>query len=149
MESEQVMIHFLLVEDDDDHAALMTRSMKRSRIANHVERVRDGAEALDYLRCSGPYKEVKRPDVVLLDLNLPRVSGLSVLEVIKTSDDLKKIPVIVLTTSDAGEDRNRAYSLGANSYVVKPLAFNQFCEMVNDLNQFWGVWNRSNSRDGS
>jgi CheY-like chemotaxis protein len=105
---------------------------------NVVDRVCDGAEALDYLR--SPKKP--RPDVVLLDLNLPKVDGHEVLARIKESPDLCTIPIVVLTTSDAEIDRLRAYREHVNSYLVKPIDFERFRQMVRELSLYWGVWNQ-------
>lgn len=135
------LIHFLLVEDDPDHANLVLRALDRNRVKNTVDHVVDGAEALAYLRKEGQYAQRPRPDVVLLDLNLPKVDGHQVLTEIKEDPDLQSIPVVVLTTSDAEADRLRAYRHHANSYVVKPLDFEQFRKMVDDLKYYWGVWN--------
>ncbi|MDA1015703.1 MAG: response regulator [Planctomycetota bacterium] len=139
--TEQLM-RFFLVEDDDDHAVLVERSLKRNRVGNEVFRVADGVEALRYLRREGQYSQVERPDVILLDLKLPKLSGLEVLTEIKQDKVLRSIPVVVLTTSDAEIDRERAYFNYANSFVVKPLDFTKFRQMVEELNLYWGVWNR-------
>lgn len=141
MKAPKQLVSFLLVEDDDTHAHLVTRSLARSRIANKVYRVEDGAKALEFLRCQGEYVNQVRPDVVLLDLKLPKVDGHQVLSAIKTDSELKKIPVVVMTTSDAESDRAKAYEHHANSYVVKPVDFEKFRQLVNDLCLYWGVWN--------
>lgn len=136
------LIHFLLVEDDDIHAHLVMRSLKKARISNRVSRVPDGSEALAFLRNQGKYANEAHPDVILLDLKLPKISGHEVLHTIKHDDHLKSIPVVVMTTSDAESDRTRAYEHHANSYVVKPLDFDKFRQLVNDLCLYWGVWNK-------
>lgn len=136
------LLHFLLVEDDDDHAAIVLRTLQRNRISNTVDRVADGEEALEYLRGQGAFSGRPRPDVILLDLKLPKVDGHEVLEEIKKDPQLSVIPTVVLTTSDAEVDRMRAYSNHANSYLVKPVDFHRFRQMVEDLNLYWGVWNR-------
>ena len=136
-------ISFLLVEDNEDHAQLMKRSFASSQISNTVDRVNDGAEALDYLFQRGKYAGKALPDVILLDLNLPKVSGHEVLGQIKKDPRLKVIPVVILTTSAAETDRARAYQDHANSYLVKPLDFNSFRKMVDDLSYYWGIWNQS------
>jgi CheY-like chemotaxis protein len=132
----------LLVEDDDNHAELVRRNLDRDRIQNTLDHVIDGEEALRYLRAEAPYQDRTRPDVVLLDLKLPKVSGLEVLQAVKADLNLAAIPVVVLTTSDAETDRQRAYELQANSYLMKPIDFVQFRRMVQDLSLYWGVWNR-------
>ncbi len=135
---ETQMMRFLLVEDDDAHAAITLRSLRQNRVANAVDRVADGALALEYLRREGN----PRPDIILLDLNLPKVDGHEVLAALKEDPELCIIPVVVLTTSDAEVDRLRAYQHHANSYLVKPIDFERFREMVRDLSLYWGVWNR-------
>ncbi|MES2769378.1 MAG: response regulator [Bdellovibrionota bacterium] len=137
------LITFLLVEDDDDHAQLVIRGLENNRITNKIDRVRDGAEALDYLFCRDKYKEKVAPDIILLDLKLPKIDGHEVLRKIKMDSRLKVIPVVVLTTSAAESDRARAYQEHANSYLVKPLDFNSFRKMAEDLNLYWGVWNQA------
>jgi CheY-like chemotaxis protein len=136
------LLKFLLVEDDDDHAAFVLRTLQRNRVANRVDRVADGATALAYLRGEAPYTQRPRPDLVLLDLKLPRVDGHEVLAAIKSHPDLRTIPVVVLTTSDAETDRARAYRNHANSYLVKPINFARFRQLVHDLSLYWGIWNR-------
>lgn len=136
------LVHFLLVEDDDDHAALVERSLKRNRVQNRVSRVSDGAQAIQFLRNEGEFADAIRPDTILLDLKLPKLNGHEVLEIIKADEDLRAIPVVMLTTSDAENDRAKAYHHHVNSYVVKPLDFTKFRELVEELNLYWGVWNR-------
>lgn len=136
-------IRFLLVEDDDDHAAIILRGLKGSRVPSLTNRVRDGLEALSYLRRKEPFADADRPDVVLLDLKLPKLSGHEVLRAVKSDPDLRAIPVVVLTTSNADADRDQAYRLHANSYLVKPMDFVQFRQMVQDMNLYWGHWNQA------
>ena len=138
---EPHLIHFLLVEDDDAHAELVARNLDRDRLHNTLDRVADGAAALDYLHRRAPYQDAKRPDVILLDLKLPKLSGHEVLAKIKAVPGLREIPVVVLTTSGAEADREKAYALHANSYVEKPLDFGTFRTMVRDLSLYWGVIN--------
>ena len=141
------MIRFLLVEDDQDHAHLVIRNLKRARVGNNVRHVSDGAEALAYLRRQGPYAGAERPDVVLLDLKLPKIDGLDVLAAIRAEEQLRDLPVVILTTSDAEADRERAYQHHVNSYLVKPLDFEKFRQMVTDLSLYWGIWNTLPPRD--
>jgi len=135
------LVTFLLVEDDDTHAHLVKRSLDKSRVANEVFRAADGVEALAFLRQAGEHADKPRPDVVLLDLKLPKMNGHDVLAAIKQDADLKLIPVVIMTTSDAETDRERAYQHQANSYVVKPADFEKFRQLVDDVCLYWGVWN--------
>lgn len=135
------LLHFLLVEDDDNHAHLIMRSLKKNRIRNTFNRVSDGQAALDYLFARNEYADRQLPDVILLDLNLPKRSGIEVLELIKGSACLRIIPVVMLTTSDAERDRISAYSHHVNSYLVKPVDFDQFKTIVDDLGYYWGICN--------
>lgn len=136
------LIRFLLIEDDENHAELVRRNLDRDRIQNTLDRVGDGEEALAFLRKEPPYEDAERPDVILLDLKLPKRNGLEVLKDIKADESLHSIPVVVVTTSEAENDRQRAYELQANSYVMKPIDFEQFRRMVRDLSLYWGVWNQ-------
>jgi CheY-like chemotaxis protein len=138
------LVRFLLIEDDDSHAAITIRSLQQERCPSDVDRVSDGEEALAYLRSPAN----PRPDVILLDLNLPKVDGHRVLAWVKGDRDLRTIPVVVLTTSDAESDRLRAYREHVNSYLVKPIDFERFREMVREVFRYWSVWNR-NAEAGS
>lgn len=140
------LLHFLLVEDDDDHAEIVLRTLQRNRVGNTFDRVHDGADALAYVRRQGRFADAKRPDVVLLDLKLPKVNGHEVLAAIKEDPDLCSIPVVVLTTSSAETDRAKAYRHHANSYLVKPINFSRFRQMVSDLSLYWGVWNQPSTK---
>ena len=135
-------LHVLLVEDDDDHAELTALALETHDVRHRAVRAHDGAEALDVLFRRGAYAAAERPDVVLLDLNLPRVGGLDVLAAVKRDGSLREIPVVVLTTSDDDRDRTRAYRSHANSYLVKPTDFAEFEAMVHDVGDYWGRWNR-------
>jgi CheY-like chemotaxis protein len=137
--------HILLIEDEMDHAELVTRSLAENRVANKIHHVTDGEAALDYLHQRGLFTDVTkhpRPHIILLDLRLPKIDGLEVLKEIKTNEDLRTIPVVVLTTSSAEKDITRAYEFNANSYVVKPVTFSKFQELMNDLGFYWLGWNR-------
>lgn len=141
-------INFLLVEDDDDHANLVIRNLRKAQAANTIHHVSNGAEALSFLRREGPHHATApRPDVVLLDLKLPKVGGHEVLAAIKEDPDLKAIPVVVLTTSGTEADCARAYDNHANSYLVKPVDFDKFRQMVEELSLYWGVWNAPPPRE--
>ena len=134
--------HFLLVEDDQDHAEIVLHSIRQHETQHSVDHVWDGVEALQYLRGEGEYASRRLPDVVLLDLKLPKLDGLEVLEKIKSDAELRSLPVVILTTSDAEIDRAKAYHSHANSYVVKPVDFKSFVSLVEDLSVYWGEWNR-------
>lgn len=139
------LVHFLLIEDDNDHADLVLRSFESNNIVNTIDRVADGLKALDYLNQVGDYSHVVIPDVIILDLNLPRISGLDMLERIKNDDKFRKIPVVVMTTSSNKSDKDRAYAHHVNSYLTKPMDFEKFQMMIQDLNMYWSVWNNSAS----
>jgi len=134
----------LLVEDDPDHADLIIRSLGHQRVANRVFHVADGEEALDYLQRRQGYGDPAkspRPHVVLLDLRLPKIDGLEVLKEIRTSQEVSKTPVVILTTSQAEQDVAKAYEHHANSYLVKPLDFENFTRMMADMGFYWLGWN--------
>lgn len=136
----------LLAEDNPAHARLVQRSLSSNRVNNRLMHVTDGEEAVAYLRRQAPYDDPQvspRPDVVLLDLRLPKVDGLEVLRQIKSDPDLMQLPVVVLSTSQAESDVARAYELHANSYVVKPLDFTALTQLISDLGFYWLMWNRS------
>lgn len=143
IEGQPKLVKFLLVEDDDDHAKIVSRTLMKERMANSIDRVKDGVEAIEYVNCRGKYQDVTMPDVILLDLKLPKKDGLDVLAEIKKDPELRVIPVVVLTTSDAETDKLRAYQNYANSYLVKPLDADCFKKMVEDLNLYWGIWNKT------
>jgi CheY-like chemotaxis protein len=134
----------MLVEDNVDHAELVIRTLAEHPIANRVRHFLDGQSALDYLFRRGEFAgqdNIPRPHVILLDLRLPRVDGIDVLKTIKEDDQLKIIPVVVLTTSDAKKDVARAYANHANSYLVKPVGFEEFKKLMDDLGFYWLGWN--------
>jgi len=131
---------YLLVEDNDDHAQIVLRAVKRARTIKAIHRVADGQEALAFLRREGAYAAQPRPDVILLDLKLPKLGGHEVLKIIKEDEDLRSIPVVVLTTSSAEPERLRAYSEHANSYIVKPVSFTRLRKLLEDVSSYWGVW---------
>lgn len=130
-------IDILLVEDNPGDARLAQEAMKGSKIANTITIARDGVEATDMLRRKGPHASLPRPDLILLDLNLPRKDGREVLAEIKADDDLKRIPVVILTMSKAEEDILRSYNLHANCYITKPLDLDQFVKVVRSIEEFW------------
>jgi two-component system response regulator len=134
----------LLVEDNASDEKLTIRAFNKSNVANEIVVVRDGEEALEYLFGTGRYDGrdvIDLPAVVLLDLKLPRIDGLEVLRRVRADERTKLIPVIILTSSKEDEDRTRGYSLGANAYVRKPVAFSEFTEAIRTLGLFWLVLN--------
>lgn len=136
----------LLVEDNADDEALTLRALHKSRVANEVVVVRDGAEALDYLFCTGAYANrdpLDLPQVTLLDLKLPKVDGLEVLRRVRADARTKMLPVVILTSSKEEQDLVAAYSYGANSYVRKPVDFNQFVDAIKQLGLYWLILNEA------
>jgi chemotaxis family two-component system response regulator Rcp1 len=130
-------IKILLVEDNPGDVRLTKEALKEAKVRNHLSVVEDGVDAMEYLRCEGKYAEAERPDLILLDLNLPKKDGREVLEEIKQDSELKRIPVVVLTTSHAEEDILRSYNLHANCYVTKPVDLDQFINIVKSIEDFW------------
>jgi CheY-like chemotaxis protein len=130
-------IEVLLVEDDPGDVLMTQEAFAEHKVGNRLAVVSDGDEALAYLRREGKYADAVRPDLVLLDLNLPRRDGRQVLAEIKADQDLRQIPVVVLTTSQADEDILRSYSLHANAYVTKPVDFERFIAVVRQIDQFF------------
>lgn len=136
----------LLVEDNPDDEALTLRALRKNNILNQVVVAHDGVEALDFLSCTGEYANRdphEMPQVVLLDLKLPRVDGLEVLRRIRAEERTQLLPVVILTSSNEDQDRLKGYKLGVNSYVRKPVDFNQFMEAVHQLGLYWLVLNES------
>jgi len=130
-------IEILLVEDDEDHADLTTEALAGGKIRNRVSRVEDGVEALAFLRREGKYRDAPRPDLILLDLNMPRKDGQEVLEEIKADPALKRIPVVMLTTSKEDEHVLRAYEGHVNCYIVKPVDLEKFTAAIRSIEHFW------------
>lgn len=134
----------LLVEDNEDHAVAVKRSLKNHKVANEIHHVLDGEAALDYLFRRGVYAdpaESPRPHLVILDLRLPKIDGLEILKTIKETDELKRLPVVILTSSQAEKDIAMAYDYHANSYVTKPLDFDKFVQLMKDVGFYWLAWN--------
>ena len=131
------MINILLVEDNPGDVRLTEEAFRESKIRNQFHAVEDGVEALAFLHQEGKYAAAPHPDVILLDLNLPRKDGREVLEEIKSDEKLQRIPVVVLTTSSAEEDIIRTYNLHANCYINKPVDLEQFLKVVQTINEFW------------
>lgn len=135
----------LLVEDNLDHAELVMRNMEDFQVANTIIHVEDGEAALDYLYGRDKYADRKQfpmPHLMLLDLRLPKVDGLEVLKKVKIDETLRPLPVVILTTSDAERDMAMAYEYHANSYVTKPVVFDEFSRLLKDLGFYWLAWNR-------
>lgn len=130
-------VEILLVEDNPGDVRLTQESFKESKVRNTLHVVRDGVEALAFLRGGGEYADAPRPDLVLLDLNLPKKDGREVLAEIKEDPDLKRIPVVVLTISKNEEDILRSYNLHANCYITKPVDLEQFLRVVKSVDEFW------------
>lgn len=130
-------VELLLVEDDPGDTLMIQEALEYNKVRNRLHCVTDGVEALDFLRGNGDHADAPRPDVVLLDLNLPRKDGREVLAEIKSDPDLRTIPVVVLTTSKAEEDIMRSYQLHANAYVTKPVDFARFIEVVRQIDEFF------------
>lgn len=144
---ENKVVEILIVEDSMDDANLTIRSLKKNNVANNMFHVKDGAEALDFLFAKGAYAErttAAMPKLILLDLKMPKVNGLEVLEKIKSDNNTKSIPVVILTSSQEDPDIKKCYELGANSYVTKPVNFEGFVKAVKELGFYWMVLNKSN-----
>jgi two-component system, response regulator len=137
-------IRILLVEDNEAHTKLILRAFKEDRLANPIHAVTDGEEALDYLYRRGDYELPEtspRPDLILLDLKLPKIDGHEVLKTVKEDEMLHTIPVVILTSSEAEADMDEAYRHYANSYLTKPVDFEKFHRMVQELDFYWTIWN--------
>ncbi len=130
-------IEVLLVEDSPGDVRLTLEAFKEAKLGNRLSVVGDGMEAMAFLRQEGKYGDAPRPDLILLDLNLPKKSGREVLAEIKADERLKRIPVVILTVSDAEEDILKTYSLHANCYITKPVGFDQFIKVVKSIEDFW------------
>jgi CheY-like chemotaxis protein len=130
-------IEILLVEDDPGDVRMTQEALAESKVANNLHVVADGEAAVAFLRCKEPYADAPRPGLILLDLNLPRMDGREVLAEIKEDPELRRIPVVVLTTSESEEDVLRSYDLHANAYVTKPVEFEQFVAVVRQIDDFY------------
>lgn len=130
-------IEILLIEDNAGDARLAREALRDAKVANNLSWVADGVEAMSFLHREGQYASAPRPDLILLDLNLPRKDGREVLSAIKADERLKRIPVVILTTSQAEEDIIRAYHLNANCYISKPVDLDQFIKVVKTIEDFW------------
>jgi two-component system, chemotaxis family, response regulator Rcp1 len=130
-------IELLLVEDSEADVRLTMEALLEAKVRNRLWVVEDGVEAMEFLRQEGRHTQAPRPDLILLDLNLPRKDGRQVLKEIKSDESLKRIPVVVLTTSKSEEDVLRVYDVHANCYITKPVDFNRFMEVVKSIENFW------------
>jgi two-component system, response regulator len=142
----------MLVEDNPDDEELTVRALKKNQIVNEVVVARDGVQALNYLFCEGEYEgrnDKELPEVILLDLKLPKLDGLGVLRRLRADDRTKLLPVVILTSSNEEQDRINSYGLGANSYVRKPVDFDQFVSATKQLGLYWLVLNESPPHRGS
>ena len=143
-------VEILLVEDNPNDVELTLQALRASHLANDIMVVRDGAEALDFIMCRGPFADrdiTNWPKVILLDLKLPKVDGIEVLRQTKADPRTKMIPIVVLTSSTQDKDIVESYQLGVNSYIAKPVDFQQFTESVKHLGLYWLVYNQSPQRD--
>ena len=143
-ESTRPPLPILLVEDNPAHAELVVRGLEDQRVPAKIYHVSDGRAALQYLFREEPFTDPEvspRPSIIILDLRLPKMGGLEVLQHIKESEDLHRIPVVILTTSDAGQDMKQAYDRQANSYVIKPTDFAMFMKLIEELCSYWLEWN--------
>lgn len=132
-----IMIEILLVEDDPGDVLITREAFAENKVRNHLSVVSDGEAAMSFLRRDGEFAAAPRPDLILLDLNLPRKAGHEVLAEVKSDADLQRIPVVILTTSDAEEDILRSYDLHANAYVTKPVDFDRFLGVVRQIDEFF------------
>ncbi len=138
-------LEILLVEDNPNDAELTIRALKKKNLANKIIHLKNGAEALDFIFCEGNYKSRNinnKPKAILLDLKMPKVNGIEVLKKIKTDNRTKTIPVIILTSSAEDPDVKTCYELGVNSYIVKPVGFDNFSKAVADLGMYWLLLNK-------
>lgn len=136
----------LLVEDNEDDELLTLRAIKLNKIANRIVVARDGQEALDYLFCTGQYQAndpASVPNLILLDIKLPKISGIEVLQHIRSMDKTRLIPVVILTSSNLEKDIVETYKLGVNSYIIKPVNFDQFVESVKQIGMYWLLLNQA------
>ena len=130
-------IEILLVEDNPDDADLTIDALRDGRVRNRITHLEDGVEAMAFLRREGPYADAPRPDLILLDLHMPRMNGREVLAEVKRDPDLRRIPIVIMTTSDDEKDVTAAYNLHVNCYVTKPVDLDQFIGVVKSIEHFW------------
>jgi two-component system response regulator len=144
------IVEIILVEDNPDDAALTVRALKKHNLANRLIHLKDGAEALDFIYGTGAYEGrnvSQTPKVILLDLKMPKINGIEVLQKIKSDPTKKAIPIVVLTSSAEDPDIKRCYELGANSYIVKPVEFENFTQKISELGMYWMVLNNTHGKE--
>jgi CheY-like chemotaxis protein len=148
--ANQTEVEILLVEDDAADAEMTLRALRRNNLANRVHWVKDGEEALDYLGCRGAYagRDPALPKLVMLDLKMPKVDGIEVLRAIRAASATRAVPVVVMTSSNEESDVVASYELGVNSYIVKPVQFEAFLEIVAKIGLYWVLTNRVPSEGG-
>jgi len=137
IKGKAIPIEILLVEDNEGDILLTKEAFKESKLHNNLSIVKDGVEALTFLKAEGNYSDAPRPDIILLDLNLPKKTGVEVLKEIKNNPELKTIPVVILTCSRNEDDIWETYERQANCYITKPVDFNKFINVIQSLNNFW------------
>lgn len=135
--SNNKTVNILMVDDSPEDVELTREAFKIGKVRNNLYVVEDGVEAMAFLRSEGKYSETPRPDIILLDWNLPRKNGREVLEEVKSDEELRRIPVVILTASKAEEDILAAYDLHVNCYITKPVNFDQFIKVVKSIEEFW------------
>lgn len=140
-------VKILLAEDNEDDVVIIKDVFKTSRLINIIDVVPDGIETLAYLRGEGVYKNFDRPDILIMDINMPKKNGLEVLEELKGDPKLRSLPVVIMTSSERGEDICRSYEQGACTYIVKPLSYQRFVEVANTFSFYWGLYASVPSRD--
>ena len=141
---ENAAVQILLIEDNVTDAEMTIRALRKNNLANNLLHLKDGEEGLDYIFCKGSYSERRienSPRVILLDLKMPKINGIEVLQQIKTDERTRSIPVVVLTSSKEDPDIKICYSLGVNSYVVKPVVFDSFVKVISELGLYWMIVN--------
>lgn len=144
-------IEILLVEDNPDDLEMTLHALTKGKVANRIQIARDGAEALDFIFCEGPFSErliEETPRVIMLDLKLPKVDGMEVLRRVKADPRTQRIPVVILTSSNEEVDVEASYALGVNSFIVKPVSFDRFVNAVQELGMYWMLLNRAPEVDG-
>ncbi len=149
MTTEEI-IEILLVEDNPDDAALAIRALKKNNLANRLTHLKDGVEALEFIYGTGAYEgrnTSQTPKVILLDLKMPKINGIEVLQKLKSDPATRTIPVVVLTSSAEDPDIKKCYELGANSYIVKPVEFDSFTAKISELGMYWMVLNRITGKE--
>ena len=149
--NEANIVEILIVEDTEQDLELALRALRKAGLSNHIQVARDGEEALQFIFCEGPYAKRKienEPKVILLDLKLPKVDGLEVLQRLKSDPRTRSIPVVVLTSSKEQNDVVESYNLGVNSYIVKPVNFEQFSEAIQKIGMYWLLVNHPPQLEG-